>query len=125
MLALTPGNPKRTATLLANQPVEEIWGVASRISKRLCLMGIQNALQLSCAHPALIRNNFSVVLERTVRELNGESCIHLEEFVPAKQQFACSSSFGERITTKVLMQVALYQYDLHQMMVLYLNPSQN
>lgn len=110
VLALTPGNPKRTATLLANQPVEEIWGVGRRIGKRLNLMGIENALQLSRAHPARIRKNFSVVLERTVRELNGESCIPLEEFVPAKQQIVCSRSFGERITSKVLMQEALCQY---------------
>lgn len=110
VLALTPGNSKRTATLLANQPVEEIWGVGRRIGKRLNLMGIENALQLSRAHPALIRKNFSVVLERTVRELNGESCIPLEEFVPAKQQIVCSRSFGERITSKMLMQEALCQY---------------
>nr|WP_256378122.1 translesion error-prone DNA polymerase V subunit UmuC [Pantoea sp. Ap-870] len=110
VLALTPGNPKRTATLLENQPVEEIWGVGRRIGKRLNLMGIENALQLARAHPAFIRKNFSVVLERTVRELNGESCIPLEEFAPAKQQIVCSRSFGERITTKVAMQEALCQY---------------
>lgn len=110
VLALTPGNSKRTATLLANQPVEEIWGVGRRIGKRLNLMEIENALQLSRAHSALIRKNFSVVLERTVRELNGESCIPLEEFVPAKQQIVCSRSFGERITSKMLMQEALCQY---------------
>ncbi|KAA6093781.1 translesion error-prone DNA polymerase V subunit UmuC [Pantoea sp. B_9] len=110
VLALTPDNPKRTATLLDNQPVEEIWGVGRRIGRRLNLMGIENALQLSRAHPALIRKNFSVVLERTVRELNGESCIPLEEFAPAKQQIVCSRSFGERITTKVAMQEALCQY---------------
>lgn len=85
VLALTSGNPKRTETLLVNQPVEEIWGVGRRIGKRLNLMGIENALQLARAHPALIRKNFGVVLERTVRELNGESCIPLEEMPPAKQ----------------------------------------
>ena len=110
VLALTPGNPKRTETLLLNQPVEEIWGVGRRIGKRLNLMGIENALQLARAHPALIRKNFSVVLERTVRELNGESCIPLEEMPPAKQQIVSSRSFGERITTKVAMQEALCQY---------------
>ena len=110
VLALTPGNPKRTETLLGNQPVEEIWGVGRRIGKRLNLMGIENALQLARAHPALIRKNFGVVLERTVRELNGESCIPLEELPPAKQQIVSSRSFGERITTKVAMQEALCQY---------------
>ncbi|WP_413676703.1 translesion error-prone DNA polymerase V subunit UmuC [Pantoea dispersa] len=110
VLVLTPDNPKRTATLLENQPVAEIWGVGRRIGRRLNLMGIENALQLARAHPTLIRKNFSVVLERTVRELNGKSCIPLEEFAPAKQQIVCSRSFGERITTKVAMQEALCQY---------------
>jgi nucleotidyltransferase/DNA polymerase involved in DNA repair len=35
VLALTSGNPKRTEKLLSLQPVEEIWGVGRRISKRL------------------------------------------------------------------------------------------
>ncbi|PJZ04145.1 DNA polymerase V subunit UmuC [Pantoea rodasii] len=110
VLALTPGNLKRTATLLSYQPVEEVWGVGRRIGKRLNLMGIKNALQLSQANPKSIRSNFSVVLERTVRELNGESCIPLEELPPAKQQIVCSRSFGERITSKEAMQQALCQY---------------
>ncbi|PCR06332.1 DNA polymerase IV, partial [Klebsiella pneumoniae] len=42
--------------------------------------------------------NFSVVLERTVRELNGESCLSLEEAPPTKQQIVCSRSFGVKIT---------------------------
>lgn len=75
-----------------------------RIGKRLNLMGIENALKLARAHPALIRKNFGVVLVRTVRELNGESCMPLEEMPPAKQQIVSSRSFGERIITKVAMQ---------------------
>ena len=114
VLALTPGNIRRTETRLSKQPVEEVWGVGRRIGrrigKRLNLMGISNALQLAHAHPALIRKNFSVVLERTVHELNGESSIPLEELQPAKQQICCSRSFGERITSKILMQQALCQY---------------
>lgn len=110
VLALTPKNPKCTETLLAHQPVEEVWGVGRRIGKRLNLMGIKTALQLSLARPKFIRDNFSVVLERTVRELNGESCIPLEELPPAKQQIVCSRSFGERITSKDAMQQAICQY---------------
>lgn len=34
VLALTPGNPRRTEKLLSLQPVEEIWGVGGRISKK-------------------------------------------------------------------------------------------
>lgn len=70
VLALTPGNPRRTEKLLSLQPVEEIWG-GRRVSKKLNTMGITTALQLARANPVFIRKNFNVVLERTVRELNG------------------------------------------------------
>ena len=110
MLALTSHNPKRTEKLLSLQPVEEIWGVGSRISRKLSTMGITTALQLACANPVFIRKNFNVVLERTVRELNGESCISLEEAPPPKQQIGCSGSFGERVTTYVAMRQAVCQH---------------
>ncbi|MBN6452977.1 Y-family DNA polymerase [Escherichia coli] len=110
VLALTPDNPQRTAKLLSLQPVEEIWGVGNRIAKKLKVMGITTALQLSLTSPTFIRKNFSVVLERTVRELNGESCISLEEAPPPKQQIVCSRSFGERITAYESMRQAVCQY---------------
>ncbi|EHO5690462.1 translesion error-prone DNA polymerase V subunit UmuC, partial [Salmonella enterica] len=110
VLALTSGNPKRTDKLLSLQPVDEIWGVGRRISKKLSTMGITTALQLAHANPVFIRKNFNVVLERTVRELTGESCISLEEAPPPKQQIVCSRSFGERVTTYEAMRQAVCQY---------------
>ena len=110
VLALTPANTRRTEKLLSLQPVEELWGVGRRIAKKLNAMGITTALQLARTNPAFIRKNFSVVLERTVRELNGESCIALEEGPPAKQQIVCSRSFGQRITEQEEMHQAICQY---------------
>ncbi|EME5107817.1 Y-family DNA polymerase [Salmonella enterica] len=110
VLALTAGNPKRTEKLLSLQPVEEIWGVGRRIGKKLNTLGISNALQLARMSPAFVRRNFTVVLERTVRELNGEACISLEEAPPAKQQIVVSRSFGERITTYEALRQAICQY---------------
>ncbi|EKF3189948.1 Y-family DNA polymerase [Salmonella enterica] len=110
VFALTSGNPKRTEKLLSLQPVDEIWGVGRRISKKLSTMGITTALQLARANPTFIRKNFNVVLERTVRELNGESCISLEEAPPPKQQIVCSRSFGDRVTTYEAMRQAVCQY---------------
>ncbi|ECF5090416.1 translesion error-prone DNA polymerase V subunit UmuC [Salmonella enterica] len=99
-----------TEKLLSLQPVEEIWGVGRRISRKLGTLGITTALQLARANPTFIRKNFNVVLERTVRELNGESCISLEEAPPPKQQIVCSRSFGERVTTYEAMRQAVCQY---------------
>ncbi len=100
----------RTEKMLLRQPVEEIWGVGSRIAKRLKAMGIETALDLSRANLAMIRRQFSVVLERTVRELNGESCISLEEVPSVKQQIVCSRSFGERVTDYEQMRQAICQH---------------
>lgn len=110
VLALTPGNHRRTEKLLSLQPVEEIWGVGNRIAKKLKVMGITTALQLSMTSPTFIRKNFNVVLERTVRELNGEPCISLEEAPPPKQQIVCSRSFGQRITDYDELRQAICQY---------------
>ena len=86
----------RQRKLLALAPVEEVWGVGRRISQRLQQLGIETALQLADTPAALIRKHFSVVLERTVRELRGESCLAAEEVPSAKQQIVCSRSFGSR-----------------------------
>jgi DNA polymerase V len=51
-----------------------------------------------------------VVLERTIRELRGESCLELEEFAPAKQEIVCSRSFGGRITDYDEMRQAICSY---------------
>jgi len=110
VLALTRDNPRRTEKLLSLQPVGDVWGVGSRIAKKLSTMGITTALQLAQANPAFIRRNFSVVLERTVRELNGESCIALEDAPPAKQQIVCSRSFGQRVMTYEAMRQAVCQH---------------
>ncbi len=89
VLALTRENPQRTRKLLSLQPVEEIWGVGNRIARKLNVLGIKTALDLALTNPAFIRKNFSVVLERTVRELSGESCMSLEE---TRQQSSRSSA---------------------------------
>jgi len=91
-------NIDRQLKLMALVPVEDVWGVGRRISKKLNAMGISTAKDLSEQSSWIIRKHFNVVLERTVRELRGESCLALEEFAPTKQQIVCSRSFGSRIT---------------------------
>ncbi len=96
--------------LMGKVDVSEVWGVGRRISKKLNMLGITSALQLADCPSALIRKHFSVVLERTVRELRGESCLAFEESVPTKQQIICSRSFGERITDYQDMREAICNY---------------
>lgn len=103
-------NHERQRKLMALVPTAEVWGIGRRISKKLQLMGIETALQLADASTTMIRKNFSVVIERTVRELRGEPCLSLEEFAPTKQQIICSRSFGDRITEYDAMHQAICMY---------------
>ncbi len=103
-------NPDRQRRLLALVPVDDVWGVGKRLSKRLNALGITTALDLANASPRAIRDQFSVVLERTVRELNGESCIELEEIPPTKKQIVCSRSFGVKVTQFELLREAVCEY---------------
>lgn len=84
----------RQLKLMSLMPVGEVWGIGRKLSERLNVLGIQTALQLSQLPPYDARRIHSVVLERTVRELNGESCLKTEDIQQARQQIICSRSFG-------------------------------
>ncbi|MGB2180149.1 MAG: translesion error-prone DNA polymerase V subunit UmuC [Porticoccaceae bacterium] len=105
---LTDRNRQRK--LLALTPVEDIWGVGRRLSARLQAMGIYTALDLADTSAKLIRQHFSVVLERTVRELNGEPCMELEQIPATKKQIICSRSFGARVTSRIQMRQAVCEH---------------
>lgn len=96
--------------LLGTIEVREVWGVGARIAARLIDMGITTVRDLKHAPPKMIRSQFSVVLERTVAELNGEACLTLEEIAPPKQQIMSSRSFGEYVYTLEELAQAVVSY---------------
>lgn len=98
------------ASLFARISVGEVWGVGRKNDARLNEMGIQTVQDLREADCELIRSRFSVVLERTVRELRGESCIALDEATPDKQQIMCSRSFGQYIYSLAELSDAVSTY---------------
>ena len=90
--------------------VGEVWGIGSKLSARLNKLGIQTVLDLADASPSFIKQQCSVVESRIVAELNGESCLALEQVAPTKKQIVSSRAFGERITCKVMMHEAIAEY---------------
>lgn len=92
-------DPARQRRLMQLMPVGKVWGIGRNHRAHLEHLGIHTALQLADADPAWIRQHFSVVMERTVLELNGQPCTELEPDIPARQQILCSRSFADDITT--------------------------
>lgn len=83
--------------LFAATDVGEVWGVGRRIGQQLKDAGVHTVLDLARLSPSMVRSRWSLVLERTVRELQGESCISLDDAPAAKKQIACTRSFGHPI----------------------------
>lgn len=78
-------------------PVDEIWGVGRRLSTKLNQMGITTALDLYQADAKTMRKRFSVLMERTILELRGISCIDFDADPEKKKQIICSRSFGKKL----------------------------
>ncbi|MDN0084660.1 Y-family DNA polymerase [Crenobacter sp. SG2305] len=90
-------NERERETLLGQLEVGSVWGVGRRLEEKLAQKGIRSVLDLQLADPRRIKREFSVVLERTVAELNGVSCLALEDVTPNKQQIIASRSFGQLV----------------------------
>ncbi|RMW09880.1 Ultraviolet light resistance protein RulB [Pseudomonas amygdali pv. tabaci] len=83
---------------LRNTDVGEVWGVGKRMKAHLEPMGIKTAMDLARADAWTLRQKFSVVIEKTARELAGTACLELGEVEPPKKEICCSRMFGNRLT---------------------------
>ncbi|MBJ7372569.1 MAG: translesion error-prone DNA polymerase V subunit UmuC [Pseudomonas sp.] len=90
-------DPIKRDWVLRNTDVAEVWGVGRRMKVHLDGMGIKTAMDLAKADPWMLRKNFSVVIEKTARELAGTPCLELDEPDPPKQEICCSRMFGKRL----------------------------
>ena len=90
--------PAELSELFTSIDVGEVWGVGYRSIKTLAALGITTVEQLKTADAKIIRKHFSVVMERTIAELNGIPCLEMEEISQDKQQIISSRSFGRLVT---------------------------
>ncbi|KCY45458.1 impB/mucB/samB family protein [Acinetobacter baumannii 1571545] len=90
--------------------VSEVWGVGRKHSKKLQAMGINAVLDLACAEPREMQKRFSIVMARTIYELQGISCIEIEHTPPSKKQIVASRSFGTKVTELNDLKEAISMY---------------
>ena len=95
---------------LAKLELTDPWGIARRLGARLSAIGITTPLELRDADHRLMRERFSVVLERMVLELRGVACIALEEVTPDRKSLIASRSFGQPVETRRGLEEAVSVY---------------
>lgn len=103
-------DPVKRDWVLRNTDVAEVWGIGRRMKAHLDGMGIKSAMDLAKADPWTLRKNFSVVIEKTARELAGTPCLELDEPDPPKQEICCSRMFGKRLTELAPIKEAVATY---------------
>ncbi|MCE6629861.1 Y-family DNA polymerase [Acinetobacter pittii] len=81
-----------------NIDVSEVWGVGRKHAKKLHSMGVKSVLDLACTEAREMQRQFSIVMARTINELQGISCIEIEDTPPSKKQIIKSCSFGAKVT---------------------------
>ena len=81
-------------------PVEDVWGIGYRHSKKLEYYGIKTAWDFTQKTESWVRREMTVTGVRTWKELRGESCISIEE-LPHKKSICTSRSFAEQGLNKL------------------------
>ncbi|EOZ8550924.1 DUF4113 domain-containing protein [Acinetobacter baumannii] len=107
LVSMDPCNKEYYFSLI---DVSEVWGVGRKHSKKLQGMGINTVLDLACAEPREMQKKFSIVMARTIYELQGISCIEIEHTPPSKKQIVASRSFGGRVTELTDLKEAISMY---------------
>ncbi|MCM1450501.1 MAG: Y-family DNA polymerase [Clostridiales bacterium] len=74
--------------------VGNVWGIGRRLNRHLAQCGITTALQLANQDRNWVKDHFSIVVERTWRELNNEPCIEADTANSEKRTMTSSRSFS-------------------------------
>jgi len=91
-------SPSELDRVMGATEVGAVWGVGRRIGARLTEAGVRTVLDLVRCDASTLRRQFSVVLEKTLLELRGTSCMDLDDAPAARQQILVSRSFGKAVT---------------------------
>ena len=91
-------------------PVEKVWGIGEQSALFLKKQGIHTACDLKYAGEAMIRAHMHVPGVRTLKELNGISCIPVNGEPPARKAICVSRSYGRPTESYADIEAATAQF---------------
>ena len=102
--------PADLMPVLAELPVEEVWGVGRRSRDKLRRLGILTAAQLAAADQRELARKFNVCLARTALELRGIPALAPEDMEKPAHSLTCSRSFGRPVFELAELREAMAYY---------------
>jgi DNA polymerase V len=95
--------------LMKTIPVDKIWGVGRKNMIKLNELGLYSVLDFKLADRAVIKRHLTVAGERTLLELNGTSCIEMEE-LEIKHTILTSRTFAHSTSDLRILEEALSSF---------------
>ena len=89
--------PQDIEKVLRKFPIEDVWGIGRRYSKRLKAYGVNTAWDFTQLEPRWIQQEMGVVGMNIWNELRGKPSIEFETHIQDKQQICVSRSFSKEI----------------------------
>ena len=96
--------------LLAATEVAAVWGIGRQLTAQLKEQGVHSALDLARADAASLRRRFGVMVERTVRQLQGIPCVELDDVPAPREEVSCTRAFGDPVSTLAPLREAVSEY---------------
>jgi len=103
-------DPEERERELKRLPVGDVLGVGPCLLLALRLLGLRMAIDLAPDTPIYMRKNFSIVQEKTVRELRGERTFDSKTRPEAQKSLQISRSFGATVETLAEMEEAVSSF---------------
>lgn len=98
---------QRRRELLADLPIEDIWGIGRRLAPKLHDRGVSRALQLVDASDAWLAQQFTITGLRMVDELRGVARLPFGDKHEQRQTIMRSRSFGHRVRDYYQLETAV------------------
>lgn len=90
--------------------IKDIWGIGRHLYKTLSYYNINTAADFANQAESWIKSKFNVSVLNTWKELNGISCINVEE-LPEKKSICTSRSFADQgITDRTILEEAVANF---------------
>lgn len=102
-------NKELTEEMLRNTDISDVWGIGRQYALMLQKNNFNTAWDFVQANDDFVREKMSVVGLRLLHELRGISCLPWNEITP-KKAICTSRSFGDRLTDKRQIEIALANY---------------
>lgn len=110
VLDLSQASPVELSEQRQKVRIEDVWGIGRRLAPKLRGEGIATADDLAGLRIQRARQLMSVKGEQTVRELNGQYCLELEQQHVSPKSITRTRTFGEDTSEPYVLEAAIASF---------------